>query len=72
MDDAYEILARNKMEGESFSEVIRRTVSKKKNIRKFIGAWKDVSDKEIEEMKADIMKLRKRGTMDLLKTVKDL
>ena len=63
MDDAYEILKRNKKEGESFSDVIRRTMPKK-DIMKFAGRWKDI---DTEKMKKDIQKLRKQSTMELLR-----
>lgn len=66
MDDAYEILSRNKMKSESFSGVIRR-LAKSGDIMAFAGAWKKMSDKEITEMKKDIMDLRKKSTKDLLR-----
>lgn len=68
MDDVYRLLLARKMTNESFSSVIRRELNRKKNIMEFAGAWKDViSDKEAEEMKRDIKKLRKKTTKDLLK-----
>ena len=71
MEDAYEVLVRNKGRDESFSDLIRRKF-KKQDLSKYIGAWKHVSDKEAEKMKKDILEMRKRGGEDLLKLVKDL
>lgn len=62
MDDAYEILKKNKRKGESFSDVIRRTFPRK-NIMRFAGLWKNV---DTEKMKKDIQELRKRSTREML------
>ena len=70
MDDAYRLLVRNRMGKESFSEVIRRTLTRKKNIMEFAGAWKNVSDKEAESMKRRILDLRKRSTKELMREYK--
>lgn len=67
MDDVHSLLLMNKMKNESFSDLIRRVLSKKKNIMKFAGAWKNVSDKTINDMKLRIKKLRKNSTGALLK-----
>ena len=54
MNDAYLALLRNKLKNESFSEAIRRILSKKSNIMEFAGSWSNLSDKEIEDMKKRI------------------
>ena len=66
MEDAYEILLRNKAKSESFSQLIRRTMKRKKDIMEFAGAWKDLTGKEAGEMKSNITKLRKRSTRELM------
>ena len=66
MDDVYRILVRNRMGSESFSEVIRRNFSRKKDIMEFAGAWKDMREEETEEMKEKIRELRKKSTKELL------
>lgn len=38
----------------------------KRTIKKFAGAWKEIDDKEIEEIKEDIKNLRKSSTKELL------
>ena len=70
MEDAYNILRSKKRRGESFSDVIRKIVEKKKDIMKFAGSWKRISSKDIEKIKKDITSLRKRSTIELLKKTK--
>ena len=48
----YEMLSGEKKEGESFSEVIRRIVGKRKSVLEFAGAWKDIPEEEYQEMEA--------------------
>ena len=68
MEDVYNLLLRIKTANESFSDVIRRELKKKRDVMEFAGAWKNViSDKEAKEMKINIKKLRKRSTNELLK-----
>ena len=71
MDDAYDLLVRNRRKGESFSSVIRRIAEKKKDIMEFAGIWKNKDDEEIEEVKENIIKFRKKATSDLLRKIKD-
>lgn len=70
MDDVYELLARNKRENESFSDVIRRTLKNKEDIMQFKGAWGDLSDTEITQRKQLIDKLRKDSSKNTLTRVK--
>jgi predicted CopG family antitoxin len=70
MDDAHDLLVRNRMGDESFSEVIRRILGKKRKIMEFAGAWKNVSDKEAERMKKRILDLRNRSTKELIRKYK--
>ncbi len=57
MDDAYKLLADNKLEAESFSEEIRRIFSKKKkkSLKDFFGI---LSDEEGEDILKAIKKSR--------------
>lgn len=70
MDDVYRLLVLNKLAGESFSDVMRRTLKRKRNIMEFAGAWSDMSEKETEKMKKDIVGLRKSSTNELLRNTK--
>ena len=42
-------------------------MKKKKNIMDFAGIWKDVSDKDVGDLKKSMTKLRKTSTRELLK-----
>ena len=72
MEDVYELLVRNKKDGESFSQELRRVLPKKGDIMEFAGAWKHISDEEAEEMKKAIYQLRKNSTRSLLRRVQKL
>ena len=67
MEDVYYLLLRNKFRNESFSDVLRRTLSKKINIMEFAGAWKDISNEDIDKMKSNIEANDKKQTKELLK-----
>lgn len=67
MNDVYDLLAARKAKGESFSDVLRKTLHKKRSIMEFAGAWSHVSDADIEVMKGEIAKLRKSSTEELLR-----
>ena len=58
MKDAYEILKMHKMEGESFTDVIKREFTKKRNIMDFAGAWSHLSKRRFEEIENTIKKAR--------------
>ena len=66
MDDAYNLLLKSKHKGESFSNVIRRIITSKKDVMNFAGAWKNISNEEAEEMKKNIIKMRKKSTKEIL------
>lgn len=66
MEDVYTMLRSLQKPKESFSEEIRRLVSDRGKISRFAGAWKDVGNKEAEEMKSAI-KAARAGTMDARK-----
>lgn len=51
-DDIYEMLTKEKREGESFSDVIRRLGKRRKSLLEFAGAWADIPDEEFREMEA--------------------
>jgi len=62
--DAYEKLASSKKEGESFSEFINRSFTKKGNVEdimKFAGAWSDMSEEEANRLHKHIEDVRKRA-----------
>lgn len=59
MDDVYETLRVTKRPDESFSDEIRRLASTKGSIMDFAGAWKDIPEEDIEQMKRAIREMRK-------------
>jgi len=65
-DEAYERLKNHKMEGESFTDVIKREFSKKKSIAEFAGAWGHLTEKEIAEIRKSVKDVRSRLSKDLL------
>ena len=69
MEDAYGILADNKLENESFSEEIRRLFSekKKKSLKDFFGI---LSDEEGEKMLKDLDKIRESNITMLKEKLK--
>ena len=73
--EAYEKLASNKKEGESFSELINRNFAKKGNVEelmKFAGAWSDMTDKEADELKKNIEKLNEGAWKSIKRKVKGI
>ena len=70
MDDVYELLVRHKRKDESFSDVIRKVFVRKKDIMRFAGAWKDISDEDTKKMKDFIKKMRKDSTKEFLRNIK--
>ncbi len=66
MDDVYRLLLMNKRNSESFSEVIRRNLKKKRDIMEFAGALR-ISDEEAERIKENIRKFDMKETKKLLK-----
>ena len=71
MEDVYRLLVRRKNADESFSDVIRRELNRKKNIMEFAGAWKDiVSDEEVKNMKKTIKEFRRNSLKGVLRKIK--
>lgn len=71
MDDVYERLLALKAPSESFSETIRRITSNKGSIMELAGAWKDMSDEEVNKMKSTILRMRKGNKLQELKKKMD-
>jgi len=70
MDDAYELLVRNKKKDESFSDVVRREFSKKGSILDLAGAWSDLSDKDVKEMENAVKKSREYTRKHIMERIK--
>jgi predicted CopG family antitoxin len=63
-EDAYELLMKMKLNGESFTETIRR-LAKRRRLADCAGLWSDVSDKEIGTYLENIDELRQRASKSL-------
>ena len=72
MDDAYELLGKNKRKGESFSEEIRRVFKAKNDFLSFAGAWKEISKTEESRIKKAVGDFGKRLDSGFLSRVKRL
>ena len=70
MEDAYEMLNRLKKGDESFSEVIRGLAKSRRGsveaVLECAGLWKDMPDKDIEEMKMELNILELKEFVGLL------
>ena len=62
MDEVYDMLAKARNKGESFSDVIRRSVSNSKDILEVAGAWSDLSNEDFKlaEKTANSLRRSKR------------
>ena len=65
MDDVYKLLVLNKIGEESFSDVIRRILTRKNNLIDLAGSMKSLGEREAREIKKDIMVLREKSTKEL-------
>lgn len=68
-EDAYEKLKGMKMGDESFSDVINRIGSTKKDIKSLFGIMKDI---DIKSVKKRIKEFREEATKDMGKRINDL
>jgi predicted CopG family antitoxin len=75
MDDAYELLKQEKAANESFSDVIRKVIPKKKSIWDFVGALKDLGEEEAENLRRTVNEVRYKSSevrrKKILELVKD-
>lgn len=58
-EDVYRLLSRMKLKGESFSEMLARLARKKGSLSECAGLWRDMSEEEVEELRAGIKEMRK-------------
>lgn len=59
-EDAYELLKKMKLKGESFTEAIRR-LARRRRLADCAGLWSDVSEKEMEDYWGGVADLRRRA-----------
>ncbi|MEK6824322.1 MAG: antitoxin VapB family protein [Nanoarchaeota archaeon] len=72
MSDVYRTLLTRKKANESFSDLLRRSFKAERDIMDFAGAWKDMSDEDIDEIKENIKKIREKSKTELAGRIKGL
>lgn len=63
-DDVYEILTKMKLEGESFSDTIRR-LAKRGSLAECAGLWADMSDDEYRALVGGIESLKEEANQSM-------
>ena len=63
-EDAYELLKKMKLKGESFTQTIKR-LAKRRRLTDCAGLWSDVSKAEMEAIWASIDDLKKSASESL-------
>ncbi|MFH2112702.1 MAG: antitoxin VapB family protein [Candidatus Bathyarchaeota archaeon] len=63
-DDVYEILARMKLEGESFSDTIRR-LAKRGSLAECAGLWADMPDAEYRALMEGVEALKEGANQSM-------
>lgn len=53
-ESVYALLARHKRPGESFSELFQHTFSGRRKLSDFKGAWANLPESDIKQMKDDV------------------
>ena len=57
--DAYAMLAKAKKHGETFSDVVKRTMRPRRPISDFAGVWKDMSAEEWGQIRRSVAEGRR-------------
>jgi len=70
MDDVYELLVRHKRKDESFSDVLRKELSKKGKISECAGLWSDLTEKQVKQMENAIKKSREYTRKHIMEKLK--
>ena len=63
-EDVYELLSKIKLEGESFSDTIKR-LSERRSLTDCAGLWSDVPEEEMEAFWESVNDLRRRANVSL-------
>ena len=58
--EAYALLRRQRREGETFSEAVKRLSGKRRSILEYAGIWKSLPDKDLERIRAFLAEGRVR------------
>lgn len=56
--EAYDLLRSQKRPGESFSQVVKRLAGTRRPLASFAGAWKDLPERTVREIRTEPRRLR--------------
>lgn len=70
MDDVYELLVMHKKKDESFSDVIRKELSKKGKISECAGILSDLTERQFREMESAIKKSKNYTRKSIMEKLK--
>jgi len=59
-EESYDLLAKEKRAGETFSETVKRLATRKGSILDYWGMWSEMTEDEVEDVRAMRAKGRKR------------
>lgn len=64
-EEVYDLISREKLPGESFSDAIERLVKRRGKLIDAVDSWEDVDEDEVDEIEENIEKARKKFTSDM-------
>ena len=59
-EETYELISREKLPGESFSDTIERLVKRRGKLMDAVESWDEVDKEEVDEIEENIDKARKK------------
>lgn len=64
-EETYELISREKLPDESFSDAIERLVKRRGKLIDVIDSWEEINEEEVNKIEKNIEKARKRFTSDI-------
>ncbi len=64
-EETYELISREKLPDESFSDAIERLVKRRGKLMDAIDSWEDIDEEEVNKIEKNIEKARKKFTSDI-------
>ncbi len=64
-EETYELISREKLPDESFSDVIERLVKRRGKLMDAVESWEDIDEEEVNEIEKNIEKAREKFTSDM-------
>ena len=64
-EETYELISREKLPDESFSDTIERLVKRRGKLMDAIDSWEDIDEEEVNKIEKNIEKARKKFTSDI-------